>query len=64
MRFDGALADAERMLLFDAQTSGGLLVALAPESLPVFERAMQTRGAAWWVVGGVIAREQPAILVT
>jgi len=64
VHFDGAFTDAERMLLFDAQTSGGLLVALAPESLPVFERAMQTRGAAWWTVGGVIAREQPAILVT
>ena len=59
MRFDSAFC-FERMLLFDAQTSGGLLVAGA-ESLPVFERAMQTRGAAW-TVGGVIAREQPASL--
>ena len=64
VRFDGALTDAERMLLFDAQTSGGLLVALAPAALPAFERAMQARDAAWWVVGEAAAREDAAIVVT
>lgn len=64
VRFDGVFADAERMLLFDAQTSGGLLVALAPAALPAFERAMQARDAAWWVVGQVTAREEAAIVVT
>lgn len=64
VRFDGVFSDAERMLLFDAQTSGGLLVALAPAALPAFERAMQARDAAWWVVGQVTAREEAAIVVT
>ena len=64
VRFDGVFTDAERMLLFDAQTSGGLLVALAPAALPAFERAMQARDAAWWVVGQVTAREEAAIVVT
>ena len=36
----GGLAEAEQLLLCDAQTSGGLLVAIAPERAPAFEAAM------------------------
>ncbi|MBO0686906.1 MAG: selenide, water dikinase SelD, partial [Candidatus Dormibacteraeota bacterium] len=36
----GDLAEPERLLLCDAQTSGGLLVALAPDRAPAFEAAL------------------------
>lgn len=63
VRFDTAIGDAERMLLFDAQTSGGLLVALAPDRVAIFERAMRARGATWWTVGRVEPREAALIVV-
>jgi selenide,water dikinase len=36
----GGLPEAERLLLCDAQTSGGLLVALPPDRAGAFETAM------------------------
>ncbi len=36
----GGLPEVEQLLLCDAQTSGGLLVAIAPERAPAFETAM------------------------
>jgi selenophosphate synthase len=42
------------MLLFDAQTSGGLLLSVPPQKLDgLFERAAQT-GQELWRVGEVI----------
>ena len=35
-----SLTEAERLLLCDAQTSGGLLVAIRPERAPRFEALM------------------------
>lgn len=61
--FSPAVTEAERMLLFDAQTSGGLLVALPPGALDTFERAMQARDATWWVVGEVIPHEPDAAVI-
>jgi selenide,water dikinase len=52
--FTGDFDDGEQMLLFDAQTSGGLLLAVPPEKLPrLLERAAQV-GQPLWVVGDVI----------
>jgi len=64
VRFEGNFTEAERMLLFDAQTSGGLFAALAPEMLPAYEAAMQASGAEWWLVGQVRPHEGAAIVVT
>ena len=36
----GGAGEEERLLLCDAQTSGGLLVALAPDAAPIFEAAL------------------------
>ena len=36
----GGLAEPDQLLLCDAQTSGGLLVAIAPDRAPAFEAAM------------------------
>lgn len=61
--FDAAITEVERMLLFDAQTSGGLLVALPPGALEIFEREMNARGAPWWIVGEAAPREQDAAVI-
>jgi len=43
-------------LVFDPQTSGGLLAAIPPEGLAVFEREMAEAGASWWQVGRAVSR--------
>ena len=51
VRFDDQIAAAERMLLFDAQTSGGLLLAVPEQKLDeLLKRAEQIRQPAW-VIG-------------
>ncbi len=55
VRFDPEIDEASQMLLFDAQTSGGLLLAVPREKLgTLLERAAQ-RGLMLWEVGEVIA---------
>jgi selenide,water dikinase len=44
--FAAAISPAQRLVLADAQTSGGLLIALAPERSPELEAAMLDRGVA------------------
>ncbi len=39
-----ALSEAQRAVLADPQTSGGLLVAVAPEGVPAFEKLLQEQG--------------------
>jgi selenide,water dikinase len=52
--FDSRLDEASQMLLFDAQTSGGLLLALPPEKLAGFlSRAAEIEQPVW-VVGEVL----------
>jgi selenide,water dikinase len=53
VQFADTLNDWQRMLLFDPQTSGGLLVALAPESAMAFIELVQARGEQAWLVGSV-----------
>jgi selenide,water dikinase len=63
VQFDSTLRDEERMLLFDAQTSGGLLISLPENQLENFSRGMDQRSAAWWQIGRVEpAQEQRIIL--
>ena len=49
-----ALTDGEAMLLFDPQTSGGLLVAVPAGAEAAFEGALSAEGAAGWRVGEVV----------
>jgi selenide, water dikinase len=44
VRFEGGVADADRVILADAQTSGGLLVALAPEREADMHAALASEG--------------------
>ena len=43
-RFDGSWSEAEQLAVADAQTSGGLLVAVPPKKADAFARALETRG--------------------
>ncbi|MDZ4158210.1 MAG: selenide, water dikinase SelD, partial [Anaerolineaceae bacterium] len=58
VRFNPHLTEVERMLLFDPQTSGGLLLAVAPDKLSAFlERAVALQQPAW-EIGEVVAGSQ------
>lgn len=51
VRFDPGLSEAERMLLFDAQTSGGLLLAIPPEREAEFTQAAADEQLPVWRIG-------------
>lgn len=53
--FDSEVADAHRDLLFDPQTSGGLLIAVAREKVEELETGLKAKGTAAAVVGRVEA---------
>jgi selenide,water dikinase len=50
-----AVPEALRILLCDAQTSGGLLLAVSEAGEPVLHRELALRGATGWTVGEVVA---------
>lgn len=57
VHFDPRLDDAARMLLFDPQTNGGLLLAVPGERLDGFLRRAAAQEQPAWVVGEVFAGE-------
>jgi selenide,water dikinase len=57
IRFSDRITEDERMLLYDAQTSGGLLLAVPAEKEQAFREGMMTRGEPFWVVGQAEAGE-------
>jgi selenide,water dikinase len=57
VRFAAGIEEAEQMLAFDAQTSGGLLLAVPPGKMEaLMERAAQV-GQVLWEVGEVVEGE-------
>ncbi len=61
--FAEGLAQVDRDLLFDPQTSGGLLIAISPESADAALAALERHGVSARRVGRVIARKKPLLLV-
>ncbi len=51
------IAEHEQMLLFDAQTSGGLLMAFPPEKVPALLEEAARIGQPLWVVGEAVQGE-------
>lgn len=52
--FDSALSEAEQMLLFDPQTSGGLLLAVPPNKIAALQARAKELDQPAWVVGEVV----------
>jgi selenide,water dikinase len=49
---------------FDAQTSGGLLITIAPERLETLRQALTRRGAGGFVIGRIVGTSDKPILVS
>jgi selenide, water dikinase len=61
VRFSDAVDDATRRLMFDPQTSGGLLVGVPAGHAAAWDRAREAHGVRAWRIGDVIAGEGVAI---
>ena len=61
--FDSKIPPEYQDLLFDPQTSGGLLVAIAPEAAAAALAALKRHGVSAQTVGRVIAKRSPLISV-
>ncbi len=59
-----AVRDEQFLLGYDAQTSGGLLIAVGSEKQDALLEALQARGCGGWVVGCVTEKSQGHIAVT
>jgi selenide,water dikinase len=65
IRFDPGIDDAHQWLLFDPQTSGGLLISVPAEEADSLLRDLHARGIAEaGIVGEVFASKDPVIEVT
>ena len=49
------IEDERNEILFDPQTSGGLLIAVAQTKLDALAHALKTRGVDYWIIGEAIA---------
>jgi selenide,water dikinase len=64
VRFADEIPESRQMLLFDAQTSGGLLIALSKAQRDTFAAEMDARSAPWWEIGFVHERQDVPIIVS
>ncbi len=55
--FDPSLSEMDQMLAYDAQTSGGLLLAVPANVYPAFEARARELGQPAWRIGEVLAGE-------
>jgi len=55
VQFSAALDEPNQMLLFDPQTSGGLLLGVPRQNLDSFLARAREAGQAGWVIGHVEA---------
>jgi selenide, water dikinase len=64
VEFSRSVPEEFRALLFDPQTSGGLLAAIAPESSNAALAAMERRGVPARIIGEVVAKRHPLIEIS
>ncbi len=57
------LTTAEIEILYDAQTSGGLLIAISPQAGAQFVEQARQRGLQVWHIGGVVKQDESTINV-
>jgi len=62
-RWDPSLSLDDRLILCDAQTSGGLLISVAPERVATLVRELEARSVLAAVVGDVLEAGEPSIEV-
>jgi len=64
-RFAGPVGEQDPLVLslFDPQTSGGLLLAVAPEKYALLLDALEHAGAGAWTVGEVVAGPTGALVL-
>ena len=55
VQFEQGIAETDEMLLFDPQTSGGLLLAVPPERLDEFQAQARAAGQPVWLIGEAMA---------
>jgi selenide,water dikinase len=63
VRIDPAVPDTTRLVAFDPQTSGGLLLAIDPAAADDFQRRAEGDGIPVWIVGRVEAPDASGVLV-
>src|ERR1700704_3616106 len=61
--FDPSVPPEFQDLLFDPQTSGGLLISLSPESAEAALSALEHHGVSARRIGNVVAKKQPLLFV-
>lgn len=64
VEFDAAVPEEFRRLLFDPQTSGGLLIALPPEASERASASLRQRGIAACQIGRVVEKRSPLIRIS
>ena len=62
IRFEAGVSEMEQMLLFDAQTSGGLLLAVSLEKLSAFQARARELEQPVWVIGEALTGQGIEVL--
>ena len=63
MKYEGNISDELKTLLFDPQTSGGLLIAVAEERAEELQTALQSAGVPAVSIGQILADSKPLIRI-
>ena len=62
-RVEGSAGPFHMDILFDPQTSGGLLIAIDPADLTKFEAACAQKGTTFWVIGEFVEEPKGRIVL-